>query len=280
LRRLTPTFLSLVSLPNWLGARHAEDASLYRPRSARSAEQAHFILKGLLKSCRRHLTALDAATSQRDGSAWSGYLDHKSLYTPAQLAQKEGFVAEVLGLVRPRTVLDAGANEGHFSLLAARKGSSVVAIDSDPVVVGAIWRRAFGERADVLPIVVDLTRPTPAMGWRNQECSSFLDRATGGFDIVMMLAVVHHMLVTERIPLDDLLSLAADLTREYVLIEFVAPDDPMFQRIVRGRDALYSHLTNARFEAAAARRFEMVRSIRIDGLHRWLYLFRRRRETN
>ncbi len=61
---------------------------------------------------------------------------------------------------------------------------------------------------DVLPLVVDLTRPTPAVGWRNQECASFLDRARGGFDLVLMLAVVHHMLVTERIPLEDLLAVA------------------------------------------------------------------------
>jgi hypothetical protein len=62
--------------------------------------------------------------------------------------------------------------------MAARTGAAVVAIDTDPVVVGSIWRRAHAENRDVLPLVVDLTRPTPAMGWRNQECTSFLDRAT------------------------------------------------------------------------------------------------------
>ncbi len=96
----------------------------------------------------------------------------------------------------------------------------------------------------------------------------------------MMLAVVHHILVTERIPLEDLLALADELSREYVLIEFVAPADPMFQRIVRGRDELYSHFSPAWFEAAALSRFELVRSAKIDGLHRWLYLFRRRRAAN
>jgi hypothetical protein len=96
----------------------------------------------------------------------------------------------------------------------------------------------------------------------------------------MMLAVLHHMLVTERIPLEDLLALADELSREYLLIEFVAPSDAMFQRIVRGRDELYSHISPAWFEAAALSRFELVRSTRIDGLNRWLYLFRRRRATN
>jgi hypothetical protein len=134
---------------------------------------------------------------------------------------------------------------------------------------------------DVLPLVVDLTRPTPSMGWRNQECDSFLERVRavdgrGGFDMVMMLAVIHHMLVSERIPLPELLSLVAELTHDYALIEFVAPADPMFTRITRGREALHADLTTGAFEAAAARHFEVVRRQEIDGLQRCLYLLRRR----
>jgi SAM-dependent methyltransferase len=279
LRRLTPSFLSLVTLPKWLGEHRAGGASPQPRKLASLPEQAQFILKGILKSCERRLERLEPIEGAKK-SRWSGYLDHKLLYTPAQFGEKEAFVAEALSLAQPRTVLDVGANEGHFSFLAAEAGSSVVAIDSDPVVTGSIWRHASRARLDVLPLVVDLTRPTPAVGWRNQECMSFLDRARGGFDLVMMLAVVHHMLITERIPLDDLLALAGELSREYVLIEFVGPEDPMFRQLVRGREDLYSYLTNAWFEAAAAPRFELVRSARIDGLHRWLYLFRRRHATN
>jgi len=124
---------------------------------------------------------------------------------------------------------------------------------------------------------VDLTRPTPASGWRNRECMSFLDRSNGAFDMVFILALMHHIVVTERIPLEDLLALAAEISREYLLIEFVAPQDPMFQRIVRGREALYSHLTQQRFEDAAKPNWELVRSRQITGLYRWLYLYRRRR---
>jgi hypothetical protein len=274
LQRLRPPFLNLVSMPKWLASRGGDNAAMYHPKPAASEEQARFIVKGVLNSCRVDLNRVEPRATD---SAWSNYLDHKSLYTPAQLAQKEAFVAEALAIARPRTTLDAGANEGHFSFMAAASGSSVVAIDSDPVVTGSIWREASRQGLDVLPLVVDLTRPTPAIGWRNSESISFLDRARGQFDLVLMLAVIHHMLVTERIPLEDLLDLTAELSRDYVLIEFVAPGDPMFQRIVRGREGLYSHLTNARFEAAAAERFELIRAARIDGLHRWLYLFRRRR---
>jgi SAM-dependent methyltransferase len=281
--RLKPPFLGLVSMPKWLaGSRHG-DASSYQPKLASSPEQGQYVLRHLLESCRRQLDSLRPRAGSK--STWSGYLDNKSLYSPAQFSEKETFVREALELARPSNVLDVGANEGHFSFLAARSGASVVAIDFDPAVVGSIWRGAAAENLDVLPLVVDLARPSPATGWRNQECPSFLDRArgldgpNGRFDLVMMLAVAHHMLVTERIPLDDLLALAGELSREYVLIEFVAPEDPMFQRIVRGRDSLYSHLTPARFEAAAQARWDLVRSKRITGLHRWLYLYRQRRAT-
>jgi SAM-dependent methyltransferase len=271
MRRLSPPFLSLASIPTWLSGREKE--TTYRVELAKSEEQARFVLGRVLRSCARQLESLEPRP--RD-SSWSGYLEHKSIYSGAQQAQKEAFVRDAL---RPGDVLDVGANEGHFSFLAAREGASVVAIDADAACVGAIWREASKRGLEVLPLVVDLTRPTPAMGWRNRECASFLERAREGFDVVMMLAVLHHMLVTERIPLEEIFELAQELTRESLLIEFVGPDDPMFKRIVHGRDRLYSHLTRERFEATAARRFELVRSTRIDGMERWLYLYRRRHAT-
>jgi hypothetical protein len=280
LQRLTPPLLNLVSIPNWMAGRGQGAGAAtpsYRRNLAGSPEQARFVLGGLLRSCRRQLDSLGPRAN--GDSTWSGYLDHKSLYSANQLGQKEQFVQETLDLARPKRVLDVGANEGRFSMLAARQGAEVVAIDSDQTVTGSIWRRASTENLSVLPLVVDFTRPTPAVGWRNQECPSFLERGKQHFDLVMMLAVAHHILVTERIPLEDLLALADELSRDYVLIEFVAPEDPMFQRIVRGRDELYSNFSTAWFEASASARFELVRSLRIDGMHRWLYLFRRRHAT-
>jgi SAM-dependent methyltransferase len=276
LRRLMPPLLGLVSIPKWLGAGSQNPGKPAATENTEKAdpEKARFVLRGLLRSCGKQLRRLAPAGGA--DSKWSGYLDHKSLYSLAQLAQKETFVRRALETAVPRTALDVGANEGHFSLLAEHAGARVVAIDSDPAVVGALYRRARAGNADVLPLVVDLARPTPAVGWRNQECPSFLDRARGQFDLVMMLAVIHHMLVSERIPLDHVLSVAAELSRDYVLIEYVAPQDPMFQKIARWRDRLYAHLTREYFESVAERRFELVEREQITGMDRWLYLYRRR----
>jgi len=140
------------------------------------------------------------------------------------------------------------------------------------IVVGEVWRQAIAEDLDILPLVVNLARPTPSIGWRNAECPSFLDRARGQFDTVLMLGLVHHMLVSERIPLPEIVQLAAELTNNTLVIEFVAPDDPMFRRIARGRDHLFTSLTKEFFEETCARYFDLVRCERLDQASRWLYL--------
>ena len=273
LRRLLPPFLTLVSLPTWLGARHdQDDPGIYRKRILRDAEKARFILGAFLRRARRSLSRV--APPKGRSSTWSDYMDSKN-YRPEEFAAKEAFLRQAMSDFAPGKVLDVGCNTGHFSVLAARGGASVVAIDLDPVVIGGLWRRASAERLDVLPLVVNLTRPTPAMGWRNQECLAFLDRARGYFDAVFLLAVIHHMLVSERIPLPDILALAAELTRALAVVEFIAPEDAMFRRLTRGRDYLHSDLTNTLFESHCRRHFEIVRSQRLGDSHRWLYLLRK-----
>jgi len=272
LRKLSPKMLSLVSMPVWLARKSAGGApSLYRPRRLGNDEKARFILGARIKSLRRQLRSLKPADTR---STWSGYMDAHS-YEADAFAAKERFVSEALREVNPRRVLDVGANTGHFSALAARSGAEVVAIDQDAACVGRIWQRAREENLNILPLVVDLSRPSPALGWRNQECPSFLDRARGQFDAVLMLAVLHHLLVTERIPLVDVLELAAELTRDALIIEFVAPQDEMFRRLARGRDDLHANLDAAAFEAACCRRFQIIRRARLGNSHRTLYLLRK-----
>ncbi len=276
LQRCRPPFLSLVSMPVWLASRHRQDdATLYRKRSAGSQEQAQFIVDRLLRSLRRTLERLEPRSGRQ--STWSGYMETKTHYSDQQFAGKEAFVERAHATVSPKTVLDVGCNTGHFSAMAASRGASVVAIDYDPVVVGGVWRRARQEHLDILPLVVNLTRPTPAIGWRNRECPSFLDRACGHFDLVLMLAVIHHMIVTERVPVDDVVDMAADLTRDAAVIEFVAPEDPMFRRLTRGREALHSGLTAAVFETSCRRRFDIVSSEPLgESSTRVMYLLRKK----
>jgi ribosomal protein L11 methylase PrmA len=272
-QKLMPEFLTVVSIPTWLGAKKRQDETqIYRKRSLQNEEQARFILDRLLKGLKRRL---QRAQPSRRQSAWTDYMD-RNRYTDQYFPEKEQFVRDALAESEPDLVLDVGCNTGFFSEVAAKLGAKVIAIDSDPAVVDRVWHSARSGNLDVQPLVVDLTRPSPAIGWRNEECSSFLDRARGSFDVVLMLAVIHHMLVSERIPLQEILRLAWELTKNILIVEFIAPSDQMFRVLTRGREQLHKDLTVERFEQNASQLFEIVRSRRLGESDRWIYLLRKR----
>lgn len=270
-RRFLPPFLTLVSLPTWL-SRRAASPSMYRERLLSNPDKARFILDSLFNRLRRALQRLEPPADK--DTIWSNYAETHS-YSETNFAAKEQFVTAALEEFHPGRVLDVGANTGHFSARAARAGARVVAIDYDLGCVGTLWRRAQKENLDLQPLAVDLSRPSAAKGWRNRECPSFLERAAGGFDLVLLLAVLHHLLVTERVPLEEVLDVVSELTTSLALIEYVGPEDPMFQTIARGRDRLHADLTLAAFESACRRRFQIIRSQPLEGAHRRLYLLRR-----
>jgi 2-polyprenyl-3-methyl-5-hydroxy-6-metoxy-1,4-benzoquinol methylase len=274
LERFKPRMLSLVSMPTWLrGRARAEGGKLYESRTLANEEKARFIVESLLKQLRRSLDALQSRV--RKESVWSDYMATHSYSEPA-FAAKEQFVESLLREFEPSRVLDVGANTGHFSALAAKAGAEVVALDLDPACVGALWRRARSQKLNILPLVVDLSRPSPALGWRNSECPSFLDRAAGAFDAVLMLAVIHHLLVTERIPLEEILRQASELTTSLLIIEFVAPEDEMFRHLTRGREHLHASLTETIFERVCGEYFDIVKSVPLPGSRRRLYGLKRK----
>jgi 2-polyprenyl-3-methyl-5-hydroxy-6-metoxy-1,4-benzoquinol methylase len=273
-QKLRPPFLTMAALPTWLTPRqNGEDGKIYQKRLLSSPEKARFILERLFKRLRREL--VQVAPSAKQQSAWSDYMSSESTAAEGYLAAKEDFVTALLSQLAPRMVLDVGCNTGHFSALAAQHGARVIAIDADPAVVGRVWHRAAAHNLDILPLVVDLCRPSPGIGWRNREHPPFLERATGTFDLVLMLAVLHHLVVTERIPLAEVIALAAELTTDFLVIEFVPREDPMFRRITRGRDKLFDSFDQRAFERACERSFTIVQSQQLGQTSRRLYLLRK-----
>lgn len=276
LQRLRSPFLSAVSLPTWLGRSGGYPAHVSTQLSAAhgDVEKARFILRAQFRSLRKLLRKVEPE-SKRANSMWSGYSSTMS-YSPAEFENKQQIVRRWLYASTTKAVLDIGCNTGAFSEIAAKLGAAVVAVDSDPVVVGRAWKRARQERLNVLPLVVDLAHPTPATGWENGENASFLDRAAGRFDAVMMLAVLHHLLVTERVPLPSILELAASLTRRDLILEYVDREDPLFQQLLRGRDALHRGFTKESFENTCQQQFTIVEKQPVKGDLRTLYLLRKK----
>jgi SAM-dependent methyltransferase len=274
-QRFWRPYLTLVTIPHWLsGSDGAGGKHSSKTKETKDPERARYVLGRLFRHLRKQLAR--AAPTGGAPSAWSEYTS-SGVHTEEYVKQKLETIENVLAKLQPDSVLDVGCNTGDFSVVAARHGARVVAIDADPAVVGRVWTRAREEGLDVQPLVADMSRPSPWHGWRNSECVSLLDRLSGSVELVLMLAVIHHLLVSERIPLDEILELAADLTTRWAIVEYVSPEDPMFRHLARGRDALHANLDQALFEEVCQRHFTILESHLQPGGHRRVYVLEKRR---
>ena len=272
-QRLLPPFLTQVTIPRLLSSKSQKSSSIYKEQNYDDPEKANFVLSSQFNSLERLMKRINPNAGKE--SAWSDYVGDNQHFTNAYFARKEQFVGEALAEFSPSSVLDIGCNTGHFSRIAAKSGAKVVSIDSDPVVVSKVWQMATSKKLDILPLVVDICRPTPAIGWHNEECPSFIERMKGRISGILMLAVIHHMLVSEGIPLNKIIELAAELTDDIAIIEFVPPDDPMFKQIARGRDHLYENLNGEVFRQTCLKSFKIVRSEKLPDSDRELYLLKK-----
>jgi 2-polyprenyl-3-methyl-5-hydroxy-6-metoxy-1,4-benzoquinol methylase len=274
LERMLPPILNLVTAPVWFSAsRRSTERPVHRHRWS-DPKKAEFALRHLFRGLRRQLSR--AASKEWRPSPWLDYNLSLCPYSLEQSLAKRRFVEQALVESRARRLLDVGCNTGRFSLLAAQLGLNVVAIDSDAAVVGRLWTAAANANLDIQPLVVDIAHPSSATGWCNQECASFMERARGYFDSVLMLGLVHHLLVNERAPLDVILDLAAELTTDVLLIEFIGPEDPMFQALMRDRHPLGECLGLDDFERVCRRRFRIVRSCAIPKSQRVIFFLRKK----
>ena len=262
--------VTLPTLVSGWGSSVADGAS---SRRSVPADQAKFTLGRLFLSLQRALDSVRPAEKQQ--SSWTGYVAEH--HTADYLDAKRALVTAVLETVQPTTVLDVGCTTGELALIAAAKGARVVGIDSDPQVVELLFRRLATDNTNILPLVVDMAAPTPGRGWLNAESPPFLERASGSFDLVLAMAVVHHLIATNGIPLARILALLARLTRDAVVLEFVPPSDPLFRRLVRGREHLCAGLTQASFERACGEYFEVAKTEPLPSGDRVAYVLRKKR---
>jgi SAM-dependent methyltransferase len=274
-KKVSLPFLTTVTISTLLSSfqNKKNDLSIYETKKANNAEKAHFILNATLAGLRRKLQRSKPAL--KTDSTWSDYMLSGNNYSNNELSAKADVVKQILEEAKAKNVLDVGCNNGFFSFMAAKAGASVVALDYDPVVVGMAWKDADEHDLDVLPLVVDLSRPSPSLGWDNSENKSFLERARGKFDMVMMLAVIHHMHVGEMVPIERIVKLVSEITTKHWLVEYVSKDDPMFRKIARGRDYLFTDYTREYFETICAKHFNLVSKKQITSSGRWIYLFKK-----
>jgi ribosomal protein L11 methylase PrmA len=260
--------LSHVHLHARAQKRHAGNAD--GGQAARRATVSRARLEGLIKNLRSTVARLDW---QPGGTEWADYAENTS-YGERATADKDRLVDAWLRELPGPRVWDLGANTGRFSRIAADAGKRVVAFDIDPAAAERHFRAVReAERTDILPLVMDIANPSPAIGWAGRERRSLLDRANA--DAILALALVHHLALTRNVPLPMLFDLFADLAPS-AIVEFVPKEDPMARRLLATRRDVFPTYDLDGFRAAASTRFEIVREAPIADSPRVLFLLRRR----
>ena len=244
---------------------HASDVTPPRQAHIRPTAAA-----GLLDNLRRTVAALSYLPA---GTEWADYAGHTS-YSPVAAASKAALVTSLLPATEQGWAWDLGANTGEYSRLAVDAGYRVLSADIDPAAVERHYRRLKNDqRRDTLPIVLDLTNPSPALGWDLHERRSIIERANA--DVVLALALVHHLAIGKNIPLSMIASFFAKLAPA-LIIEFVPKNDPMVAHLLLTRPDIFPDYTIGGFREAFGHEYAIIAERQIEDSPRTLFLMRRR----
>jgi ribosomal protein L11 methylase PrmA len=221
---------------------------------------------GLVRSLRSAVESLDWTPS---GTEWADYTQDNN-YSPGAAHSKRDQMLRFLRGLGARTVWDLGANTGEYSRAAREAVPSVVAFDLDPAAVERNYRRVRAEgESGVLPLLLDLTNPSPALGWAHRERLSLEER--GPADVLLALALVHHLAIGHNLPLERVAGFLARLGRS-LIIEFVPKSDSQVRRLLRDRSDIFPDYTREGFETAFRSCFRIEQVAPIGDSERSLYL--------
>jgi SAM-dependent methyltransferase len=206
---------------------------------------------------------------------WTAYGERNS-YTDDDARRKDDFVRDVVTSRDWKLVWDIGANNGRYSRIAAERARTVLAIDADQGPVELLYRdlrKEGGER--ILPLTMNLADPSPGLGWRGLERKALPDRGTP--DLVLALALVHHVTIGANVPVKEFVDWLASLGSALV-IEFPTREDPMVRKLLAPkREGLHPDYELGSFERTLKDAFEVERSARLESGTRVLYHARPKR---
>src|SRR5215216_469493 len=203
------------------------------------------------------------------GTEWGNYYDITN-YSDIAFEHKKQLVGEWTTRIQPNLVWDLGANNGVFSRVSSEAGTQVISFDIDPAAVEQNYRQVKAEKNEkLLPLLLDLTNPSPAIGWANRERDSL--EARGPVDLALALAVIHHLAISNNVPLPQLAAFFAD-TGKWLVIEFVPKADSQVKKLLASREDIFPAYTREGFESAFQTKFRVHEAVNVHESERVLYL--------
>jgi hypothetical protein len=247
--------------------KYADQKLSQKELSGKISKQALFNLIDSLLTVVRSLKVETIMTE------WSDYYQDNN-YTKNSFEAKRDLVADFVKQVNPKTVWDLGGNTGEFSRCASNLDIPTISFDIDPGAVQQNYTIVKAEKEKfMLPLIMDLTNPSPAIGWHNQERDSLKER--GPADLIMALALIHHMAIANNAPLREVARSFAELG-EYLLIEFVPKQDSQVVRLLSSRLDIFPDYNPEGFKQAFSEYYTILDEKPVTGSERTMYLMKRK----
>lgn len=236
--------------------------------SKSSIRKAGFNKKMIMSNIQSLQRSLRKLKSYSSKSHWVNYSqDHSYGETDYQI--KKNFVNRITSEKSWGMVWDLGCNTGDFSRIAANNGAYVVAMDADKEAVNALFERSKAENDErILPLNINIIDPSPSQGWRGQERKSIVQRGTP--DLVLALALLHHVVIGGNIPLSEFVEWLRTLEAAIVL-EFISKNDEMSADLLRNKEDLYYHYTEEALEKCLGLSFTIKKKKKLKRGLRILY---------
>ncbi len=206
-------------------------------------------------------------------TTWGEYYQDTN-YSKKAMQQKKDIIAGMIQKVNPITVLDLGANTGVFSELAAGQANSVISVDFDPLCIERNYLRLKESGTqNILPLTIDLTNPTPALGWELRERTSFTERFSG--ELTLALALVHHLAIGRNLPFDYIARFTAELSKN-LIIEFVPKSDSQVQKLLANREDIFPEYNEDGFLKCFQKYYTVIERSPVSDSQRVLFLMQRK----
>lgn len=208
------------------------------------------------------------------GTVWGDYYSEAANRND-YLSQKKTIIATwVEKIPELKTAVDFGSNEGEFSIPLAARNIYTIAADADPVAVNKLHKTVRETNIqNIIPLVIDFTYPSPAIGLANKERDSFLSRISHT-DLGLCLALIHHLCLGKNIPFASIAAILAGSCK-HLIIEFVPATDEKSKQLLLNKRDIYQWYTQPEFENAFGQHFDSIEKQLIPGTERVLYLMRR-----
>jgi hypothetical protein len=225
------------------------------------------------------ISLVQSFSLKNHSSQWSEYYKNNN-YTDDEMIKKEDVVNSFLSDItrmeggKIASLQDFGANDGRFSRLALEYASLVVSHDFDGLAVDENYKRCQLENEErILPVITDLSNPSPGIGWLGRERKSFFDRFSS--DAGLALALTHHLSIRHHMSFTMQAEFFAGVCR-YLIVEYVPKTDKQVSRLLISRDDIFESYSQDGFEEGFSACFCILSSCEVGSSGRVIYLMERK----